>query len=362
MASIEWIGEKPYIRAQVKGKRYRRRLRGISSRSGAVAWLRRFIKAGDPEKLILLGEDPPPRRDQSDISFLALVVQYFDHHRKLLQPQSLLKKRQRINSHWIPLFGDRLLSSITRRELEEWITSRIEAGISKTTIHNDLKDLKSIINWGIREQLSEIENPVPPLPKISHRDFVILDEDQARKYLEACGPDFYLFAAIALLTGMRRGEILSLLPGDIDRKRMLIRIRSDASHKNSRGRIIPIREDLMDLLDGFQGFDISIRKIQLRHDKARKAIGIPDLRFHDLRHTFASLLIREGYDLSTVSQILGHSSDRLTRRIYVHIYPEHARKVIEGNPIALPGMTKFVTGPNAVQDQKKDPSGKPGSH
>lgn len=353
MASVEWINNLPYIRVQVAGQKYRRRIRGVTSKSGAANWLRKFQKATDRQKLILLGvlEELQPDKDSSCYTFSELVVAYFDHHRQLHQPKSLLNKRQRMNAHWLPLFGERLVDSITTREIEQWITMRLEAKKSKTTIHNDLKDLKAIINWGIREKLCTCDNPVPTLPKISTREFTIMDEDQAAKYLEACEPDYYLFAAAALLTGMRRGELLELKSSDIDLKRRMIRVRAEASHKNIHGRSVPIRPDLAEMLKDFAGFNLSLRVIQLRHNAARKAINMPKLRFHDLRHTFASLLIKEGFDVSTVSQILGHSSDRLTRRIYIHIYPEHARKVIEGNPIILP-VTKIVSGLKSVQNQK----------
>jgi integrase len=299
----------------------------------------------------MLGEELPPKYDEADVSFQELVVAYFDHHKGLLRPNTLQKKMERMNAHWLPLFDGRPVTSITRREIERWIVVRLNQGRSKSTIHSDLKELKAVINWGVREKLVTCDSPVPPLPKITTRKITVMNEEQAKAYLSACSGEYYLFAVTALLTGMRRGELLDMKPSDIDFERRLIEVRPDASHKNIRGRVIPMRPDLAELLKDFKGFSLSFRAIQYHHGKAREAVKMPTLRFHDLRHTFASLLIKEGFDLSTVSGILGHSSDRLTRRIYVHIYPDHARKVVEGNPIVLP-VSNFVTGPKTAQQIK----------
>ena len=92
------------------------------------------------------------------------------------------------------------------------------------------------------------------------------------------------------------------------------------------------------------------------HRQAITKAGIKYIRIHDLRHTFASLLIQEGFDIATVSKLLGHKSVKITMEIYYHVHPDHARRVINGNPVKLP-VTKRHRYPNGIAKRKTIPGG-----
>lgn len=123
----------------------------------------------------------------------------------------------------------------------------------------------------------------------------------------------------------------------LDDRKLVIR---PETTKNKKERVIPISEQLHGILARlprtseyvFPGADGKSKKAtcQHAHEKARRKAGFPDFRIHDLRHTFISLAVRQGYDLPTISRIVGHSSTKITYEIYTHIYPDHARAFVNG--------------------------------
>jgi len=135
---------------------------------------------------------------------------------------------------------------------------------------------------------------------------------------------------LAVNTGMRRGEIFDLQWNHVDLKNRIIEV---ADPKNGDPRFVPINDTLMDALQqlprridtpyvfpGKNGGRLTdIKKPFLN---TRKRAGLDDVRFHDLRHTFASHLVMAGVDLTTVKELLGHKSTKMTER-YSHLSPKH---------------------------------------
>jgi integrase len=138
---------------------------------------------------------------------------------------------------------------------------------------------------------------------------------------------------VALNTGMRIGEILNLRYDQIDLASGVIIVEHT---KNGKIRKIPINSKLHDLLDnakmiGNFVFGNGINpygSIKKGFHAAIRRAGIPHLRFHDLRHTFATRLVSNGVDLATVKELLGHSTITMTMR-YTHPTPEHKIQAVE---------------------------------
>jgi integrase len=133
---------------------------------------------------------------------------------------------------------------------------------------------------------------------------------------------------LALNTGMRKGEILSLEWSQIDLDNRTIRI--DNSKTKQGERRIPMNDTVWNLLSGLEqnrkgefvfpsprGADGRMRDHKKGFWKAIKLAGIDHIRFHDMRHSFASKLVRAGVDLITVQHLLGHSKITMTAR-YAH--------------------------------------------
>ncbi len=135
---------------------------------------------------------------------------------------------------------------------------------------------------------------------------------------------------LLVYTGMRIGEAVRLNWKDIDLERGIITVKKT---KNFQSRVIPIHPKLkQELLKRYPavGKVIGYSRDHIEHklkDYFRKA-GFPELRVHDLRHTFASLMVMAGVDLKTVQELLGHTSYKTTE-IYAHLAPYHLQDAIK---------------------------------
>ena len=157
-----------------------------------------------------------------------------------------------------------------------------------------------------------------------------LSGGEVDELLNACPHYLKSIVIIALNTGMRRSEILTLKWSDIDFKRKTITLMKT---KNNEIREIPINNVLYKEL---RKIPLHIRsnyvfcnrrgepfqKVQKGFQSALKRAGIEDFRFHDLRHTFASYLVMSGVYIRTVQQYLGHKKIEMTMR-YSHLSPSH---------------------------------------
>lgn len=154
-----------------------------------------------------------------------------------------------------------------------------------------------------------------------------LTVDQVRALAAKAGGeagDAILFAA---LTGLRRGELLRLTPAMIQGDTIVL----DANTKSGRPRGVPMPPEAARIARARLPW--TLREIDLRYafEDARKAAGVPQARFHDLRHTYASWLIQGGAGLTAVRDLLGHSSLAVTSR-YSHLAAGHLRDVVAALP------------------------------
>ncbi len=132
----------------------------------------------------------------------------------------------------------------------------------------------------------------------------------------------------AMNTGMRRGELLSMTWADINWEAKMLTIRAESA-KSGRQRHIPLNVEAMEVLQRWAGqagerragkvFDVT--DIKKGWGKLIANARIEEFRFHDLRHHFASRLVRAGVDLNTVRELLGHADITMTLR-YAHLAPD----------------------------------------
>lgn len=159
--------------------------------------------------------------------------------------------------------------------------------------------------------------------------------------LDNCSGYTYAIVATALLTGMRRSELFNLEWSDIDFRNRAITVnnKEDWHTKNYEPRTIPMNDFLYGILIKlphhisssyvfFKPDGSRFRDIGARFKRVLKRAGLPDIRFHDLRHTFASHLVMAGVDLPTVQKLLGHRDIKTTMR-YAHLASDHLRSAVE---------------------------------
>jgi integrase len=234
-------------------------------------------------------------------------------------------------------FGGCTLAEITPQKIANYKRLRRESGIKPATLARELELLRAALNIAVREWEWLEVNPFWKVrieqPKGHKERWVTLKEQES--LLEASPAWLRDIILFALNTGMRQDEILSLKWSQVD---MLRRTVTLLETKNKEKRTIPLNQTALGLLrakgkirhiSGYvfaseAGTKIHARNLLRAFYSARRKAGLEDVRFHDLRHTFATRLVQSGVDLYVVKELLGHKSLKMTMR-YAHHYPESLR-------------------------------------
>ena len=208
--------------------------------------------------------------------------------------------------------------------------------ISPSTINRELACLKTCLTKAV-EWAKLDRSPATKVKKFreanSRERYLTVDE--AKRLLAEAGDELRPVLIVALSTGMRKNEILSLRWKDADFVKGFIHI-SDS--KSGQGRNIPMNGltfETLHAMDRSREFVFEnpetrthVRDVKTGFRAACRRAGIGGLRFHDLRHTAASRMVEAGIDLVTVSKILGHASIQMTMR-YSHPTPENMRLAVQ---------------------------------
>ncbi|MFN9185112.1 MAG: tyrosine-type recombinase/integrase [Betaproteobacteria bacterium] len=164
------------------------------------------------------------------------------------------------------------------------------------------------------------------LPENSQRH-VYLTADQVRALQAATDPLTADMIAFAVLTGLRRSELLRLQPDQL-RGRVLA---LDANTKSGRPRGLPLPPEAVTIARRRLPWNVEYWELRKRFDAARVVAGLPTVRWHDLRHTYASWLAQRGQPLTAIRDLMGHSSLAVTNR-YSHLSPAHLRGAVDTLP------------------------------
>jgi integrase len=248
-------------------------------------------------------------------------------------------------------FGRKRLRSITYTDLRNYRLARLRSKskrddktpLSIATVNRELSLLRRMFSIA-RQQRWLVENPfafgealITPADE-RHRDRVLSRDEETRLLAECMGPREHLKGIVlcALDTGMRRGEILLLRWCDVDLKAGLLNV--EAMHtKTLRQRQLAISVRLSKEMKRLylqakpkptdRVFGLS-NNFKRSFKTACKNAAITDLRFHDLRHTFATRLSEAGMTSDLIARLLGHSQTKTTYR-YVNITEETAKRAVE---------------------------------
>ena len=271
------------------------------------------------------------------------------------QKASWKSDQKYLESQLIPYFGKMYLSEITSRHIQEFVAKR-QKDTAKTrhngkmkgsSINRELAVLKKALNLAIEWNFDIQKNPVQKSKFFDESKYQrnrILTKDEVERLLNAAAPHLRSILICALNAGMRYNEILTLKWDDVDFNDGKITVKADNS-KSGKSRIIPINSVLMDelkRLKGQNGYcnhiftyqDLKTKKfrpvknIHRAFWKACKRANITDLKFHDLRHCFATRLARNSGDLVSVQSILGHASLKITEK-YLHTDFTRKKEAIE---------------------------------
>lgn len=199
---------------------------------------------------------------------------------------------------------------------EQVRTEGLASGLTPAAINRYLAILRRLGNlaerWGWTDRPLGKRIQMLPGEKSRH---VYLTPAEVRALMTACrddeARDLILFAS---LTGLRRGEILSLTPANIVGHDVIL----GSVNKANKPRIVPMPPQARRIAAQRVPFGIGISLLNKVFREAREASGMPHVRLHDLRHTFASWLAADGVSMTAIRDLLGHSSLSVTSR-YAHI-------------------------------------------
>lgn len=267
-----------------------------------------------------------------------------------------------LHHHIIPAFGNN--SEIQESQVQKFVLNKIDSGLGIKTIKDILIVLKMIVKFGCKHQwLSycewDIKYPVDDKPK----EIEVLSISHHKKILEHIKQNFTfrnLGIYISLSAGLRIGEVCALKWGDIDTEdgtlsieRTIERIylvENDIRHteliintpktKNSV-RTIPMSKELLSIIKPLkkilnkdfyvltnESYPTEPRTYRNYYAKFMEHLGMPKLKYHGLRHSFATRCIESNCDYKTVSVLLGHSNISTTLNLYVHPNIDQKKKCI----------------------------------
>lgn len=237
------------------------------------------------------------------------------------------------------------LETLNIEQIHDYCSLRSLTGVKNATINRELTVLRSAINYYNKHHDTNVKNPLNGF-KLFEADFIpkYLNEYQCKRLLNTCkqysNQAFYVYIYLLLNTGCRSSELLTLTWDNVDLDRQYFIVRNSLS-KNRKTVYKPLNNQALQVFDVLpvvhHQWVFYNPKTDFRYKTFRRAwlwaleqSGL-DCRIHDLRHTFASLLVSNGVPIYHVSQLLGHSDTRITQR-YAHLSPNNLLGVVNQLP------------------------------
>lgn len=249
-----------------------------------------------------------------------------------------------------PFLASTPLEGIKNLQIMQLRKTLEQKGLSPQTVYHCLSLLRRILRRAVEWELYGGPIPVFRMPKFDNRRLRFLSELEAAQLLSTLSIRselWYDVADFALQTGLRAGEIYSLMPYQVDLASKTGKIYDT---KNSLSRVVPLNDTACSIVEKY--VDQSVSQYQLFHKRGslpfhqykifRAAVakcgfntGVKDRRervcFHTLRHTFASWLVQKGCSLAMVGTLLGHKDIKMTMR-YAHLAPDQGQIAVSSLP------------------------------
>lgn len=261
--------------------------------------------------------------------------------------ESMLERRIR------PLLGSHYIEDMSALRIEAFSDRLLAEGLSTKTVRDYLALIRSVLTYAQSQAGGRLPAIAIVYPKESRKEMRVLshaEQERLTRFL-VHNPDRFKFGVLlALLTGLRIGELCALRWRDICFEDETIRVRSTMQRLHCRQsdgpqtqvrigppkseqsrRVIPMTADMVSLcrrwqepcgdafvLTGSPSVFAEPRAMQYRFARYARACGLEGVHFHTLRHTFATRCVEAGFDMKSLSEILGHAGPNITMERYVH--------------------------------------------
>lgn len=323
------------------------------------------------------------------------VTAYLEEWLTAIQPTVRDTTYQRhiefVRLHIVPALGDVRLARLTARQVQDFYAERLRSGLSPTTVNHLHATLHKALGAAVRMDLVPRNvSALALVPPAARHEIRPLSPDEARRFVAAVAGerDEALFV-LALTSGMRQGEILALRWRDVDLEHRTLHVRFSIHQHRQTGawaltepktarsrRQIALSRLAVAALEQHQARQEELRRVMgasvtdaqpderwrdlvfpnasggprsagsVYHQLERilRGAGLPRIRFHDLRHTCATLLLKARVDAKVVADLLGHASVAITLDIYAHVLPDMLRDAVAAITAALeaPGAGREV--------------------
>ena len=327
------------------GKRHRRSS-GTEERKLAEALAANWVKEGFMERHF--GKTP-------EVAFSEVLLRYAKAQKRGHPHHFREKTRCRLRqlAGW---FEGLNLSEITPGVIQRVVEERLSE-VSMGTVQKDMATLKAILNKACREELLDAVPHFPKLKTPKPRNRWLTEEEEDR-LVRAASAHLVPLIRFAVDTGGRLSEILGLDWRYVD---PLNRRVTFVNTKNGEDRIIRLCNRALDTLMGlglkefgpvFTYKGKAMKRVKPSFDQAREKADLDDVRFHDLRHTFASRLVQGNVPLYEVMQLTGHKSLAMVQR-YAHLAPDYLERAIR--VLTARGHNPGTFEPETVTDDQANP-------
>jgi len=286
--------------------------------------------------------------EREDPTFAEFAVRFLEAKKGEIKASTYADYEQVLRNHLVPFFGKTKLSAITPARVQGFLSWEGERGTSPATTGKVYRVLKVVLRHALVLELIGRDPTVAIRPpRVERKEMDHLTPEEVEALLDKAEGDIRDIIAVAVFTGLRQGEIFALRWQDIDFEAGLIRVvRSyryphgftDLKSSASR-RTVPMLPRLSSILaerhrvqgrpgpeelvfPSEAGTPLDRHNLLTREfEPALERAGLRKIRFHDLRHTYASLCIAAGMDPKALQQAMGHSSITVTMDTYAHLFP-----------------------------------------
>ena len=265
-----------------------------------------------------------------------------------------------MRKHIVPVIGHLRLQKLTVQHIHSLYAQKLEEGLSSARVRGIHAVLHSALKYAVRTNLvARNVSDMVGLPSIQKHEMQPLEPGQAQALLEKVSEHgLGALLTVALATGMRQGELLALRWQDVDWKLGELQIRRSVRYRGRRGfleskpktesgvRRVTLPSFVVEVLKRHRVSQLEVRlqagaswierdlvfcrpdgdfmkapTLRYQFFRLLEKVGLPRMRFHDLRHTAATLLLSMGVEMRVIQDILGHSNIATTANVYAHVLP-----------------------------------------